>query len=176
MRLRDLIRLDRVLSERLAIPQEARGLRLLLLLLAHSGDSPLWLLFGLGALVRGLSGGDAVWRAVGVRVLIGSLVAGVATTALKWLFRRQRPPGKGVGFYSRFDRHAFPSGHAGRTACLAVLLLTFFPIEWPLVFGLLVWVCAVGLARVALQVHFLSDILGGWAVGLMVGLLVNLLT
>jgi undecaprenyl-diphosphatase len=170
MQLRDLIRLDRVLSTRLAIPQGARGLRLLALLVAHSGDSPLWLLFGLGALAWGLLRDVAVWRALGGRVLIGCLVAGAATTGLKWLFRRQRPPGKGVGFYSRFDRHAFPSGHAGRTACIAVLLSPFFAAGWPSG-GLAAWVCAVGLARVALQVHFLSDILAGWIVGLMVGLL-----
>jgi len=28
----------------------------------------------------------------------------------------------------------------------------------------------VGLARVALQVHFISDIVGGWAAGLLVGM------
>ncbi|HDQ71914.1 MAG TPA: phosphatase PAP2 family protein [Chloroflexi bacterium] len=174
-RLRDLIRLDRTLSKRLAIRQEARGLRLLALLVAHSGDSPLWLLFGFVALGYGMWGGDPTWRDLGGRVMAACLVAGAVTTALKWLFRRQRPPGKGVGFYSRFDRHAFPSGHAGRTACLAVLLAPFFATGWPIV-GLLAWVGVVGLARVALQVHFISDIVGGWAIGLIVGVLLSLTT
>jgi len=34
-----------------------------------------------------------------------------------------------------------------------------------------VWAGLVGLARVALRVHFASDIVGGWAVGSLVGLL-----
>ena len=137
-------------------------MRLLALLAAHSGDSPLWLLGAIAAAVWG----DAFWREVGWRALVGTLVAGAVTTALKWLFRRQRPPGEGRGFYTHFDRHAFPSGHAGRSACMVVLLLPLLP---PWGFGLLPWAALVGLARVALQVHFVSDILGGWVVGVSVG-------
>jgi undecaprenyl-diphosphatase len=105
-------------------------------------------------------------------VLIGTLAAGAVTTALKRLFRRQRPPGEGWGFYSRFDRHAFPSGHAGRSACIVVLLIPLLP-PWGLI-SLPIWAGLVGLARVALQVHFVSDILGGWVVGLLVGMTLQL--
>ena len=157
-------RLDRQASARLAIRSEARFLRTMALLLAHSGDSPLWLLGAAAA----LAWGNAPWRDFGVRVLAGTLAAGTAITVLKWLFRRQRPPGKGRGFYSQIDRHAFPSGHAGRSACLAVLLAPLLP-PWGLLLTA-VWVGLVGLARVALQVHFASDIVGGWAVGMLVGL------
>lgn len=159
-----LIILDRRVSARLAIPREARFLRLLALAAAHSGDSPLWMLGAAVALIWG----DAYWRGFGGRVLVGTLVAGTAATILKWLFRRQRPPGEGLGFYSRFDRHAFPSGHACRCACLVVLLAPLLP-SWGLV-PLALWAGMVGLARVALQVHFISDIVGGWAAGLLVGM------
>jgi undecaprenyl-diphosphatase len=162
--LQRLIALDRKFSARLAIPREARFLRLLALVAAHTGDSPLWVIVALTALIWG----SAYWRGFGGRVLIGTLVAGAATTALKWLFRRQRPPGESFGFYSRFDRHAFPSGHAGRSACMVVLLAPLLP-SWGFV-PLALWVGTVGLARVALQVHFVSDILGGWATGLLAGL------
>ena len=164
MPLQRLIALDRQLSARLAIPREARFWRLLALLVAHSGDSPLWLAGAAVALVWG----DAAWRDLGWRVVSGTLVAGTATTALKWFFRRQRPPGKGRGFYTRFDRHAFPSGHAGRTACLVVLLAPLLPPWGTVMFAL--WAGLVGLARVALQVHFISDILAGWLSGLVTGL------
>jgi undecaprenyl-diphosphatase len=165
--LQRLTTLDRKLSARLTIPGEARFLRLLALGVAHSGDSPLWLL---GAAVA-LAWGDAVWRDFGWRTLAGTLTAGAVITGLKWLFRRQRPPGKGRGFYTRFDRHAFPSGHAGRSACLVVLLAPLLP---PWGFALLaLWAGLVGLARVALHVHFASDIVGGWAVGLLVGLMLR---
>ncbi len=157
-----LIALDEALSARLAIPRNTPW-RLPVLLLAHSGDSLLWVLLAAVALIWG----DDRWRAVGGRVLLGTVAAGVVTTALKRLFRRRRPPGEGRGFYTHFDRHAFPSGHAGRSACLVLLLLPFVPAELaPLPF---LWAGLVGLARVALQVHFVTDILGGWAVGALVG-------
>lgn len=159
-----LIVLDQQLSTRLAIPQEARFLRPLALIVAHIGDSPLWLL---GAAVA-LLWKDEAWRDFGWRVLTGTLVAGTVTTILKWIFRRQRPPGEGRGFYTRFDRHAFPSGHAARCACLVVLLAPLLP-PWGFVL-LALWAGLVGLARIALQVHFVSDILGGWVTGLLVGL------
>jgi undecaprenyl-diphosphatase len=165
--LRRLTSLDRDLSARLALTREARLSRVLALVLAHSGDSPLWLAGATAALIWG----DAVWHDLGTRVLAGTLAAGGTATVLKWLFRRQRPPGEGRGFYTRFDRHAFPSGHAVRSACLAILLTPFLP-AWGS--GLLAsWVGLVGLARVALQVHYASDIVGGWAVGMMIGLVLR---
>ena len=158
-----LLVLDRRLSASLVIPHEVRLLRLLAHIAAHSGDSPLWLIGAIVALVWG----NAAWWGFGGRVIIGTLAAGAATTILKWIFRRQRPPGNGPGFYSRFDRHAFPSGHAGRSACILVLLVPLLP---PWGFALMpLWVVLVGLARVALQIHFASDIVGGWVVGLLVG-------
>ena len=163
--LQQLVTLDRQMSARLAIPREARLLRLLALIAAHSGNSPFWLLGGIAALIWG----NTAWRNAGWRILVGTLVAGTATTILKWLFRRQRPPGNGRGFYTQFDRHAFPSGHAGRSACIVMLLYPLLPFPWGL--GLLaLWTGLVGLARVALQVHFVSDIVGGWIAGTLVGL------
>lgn len=162
--MQQLVVLDQKLSTCLAIPREARFLRLLALVAAHSGDSPLWLLGAAAA----LAWGGPAWWGFGGRVLLGTLVAGTATTALKWLFRRERPPGESLGFYSRFDRHAFPSGHAGRCACLTVLLAPLLPTWVSMLMAL--WVGLVGLARVALQVHFASDIAGGWIAGLLTGL------
>jgi undecaprenyl-diphosphatase len=167
--LQRLISIDQKISARLAITHEARFLRLLALVAAHTGDSPLWIIVALTSLIWG----NAYWRGFGGRVLVGTLVAGTATTALKWLFRRQRPPGKSFGFYSRFDRHAFPSGHAGRSACIVMLLAPLLP-PWGFV-SLALWAGTVGLSRVALQVHFASDILGGWAAGLLAGLALALI-
>jgi undecaprenyl-diphosphatase len=162
------IALDRQVSARLTIPREARFLRLLALIAAHSGDSPLWLLGATAALIWG----DTTWADFGWRVLVGTLVAGAVATAFKLLFRRQRPPGEGRGLYARFDRHAFPSGHAARSACLVVLLAPLLPTRG---FVLLAcWAGLVGLARVGLQVHFIADIVGGWAVGLLAGLVLEM--
>lgn len=166
--MQQLVGLDQKLSTCLAIPHSARFLRLLALVAAHSGDSPLWLLGAAAALVWG----GSAWWGFGGRVLLGTVAAGAVTSALKWLFRRERPQGESLGFYSQFDRHAFPSGHAGRCACLSVLLVPLLP-TWVSVLMAL-WVGLVGLARVALQVHFASDIAGGWIAGLLTGLMLQL--
>ena len=164
-----LTALDQQLSARLALSCEARFPRLLALVIAHSGDSPLWLLGAAIAIIWG----NTTWQSFGWRVLVGTPVAGTVITLLKWLFRRQRPPGEGRGFYTRFDRHAFPSGHAGRSACMIILLTPVIPSTWGRVLFTL-WVGLVGLARIALQVHFVSDIVGGWTVGLLVGLILQM--
>lgn len=164
-----LIALDQQLSARLVLSCKARFLRLLALIIAHSGDSPLWLLGAATAIIWG----NTTWQSLGWRVLVGTLVAGTVITLLKWLFHRQRPPGEGRGFYTQFDRHAFPSGHAGRSACMIMLLTPFIPSTWGrALFSM--WVGLVGLARIALQVHFVSDIIGGWTVGLLVGLILHM--
>jgi len=82
---------------------------------------------------------------------------------LKQFFRRRRPSGDSHGLYLGLDVHSFPSGHAGRNACSAVML-------WPLLspwlqVGLLVWLGLLGLARVTLGIHYVSDVLAGFAVG-----------
>lgn len=164
--MQQLVTFDQQASARLAIPREARLLRMSALIVAHSGDSPLWLAGATTAILWG----NGIWRAFGWRVLIGTLAAGAVTTVFKWLFRRQRPPrhGTGHGFYTRLDRHAFPSGHAGRSACLIVLLAPLLPPYGSVLLAF--WTGLVGLARIMLQVHFISDVLGGWAVGLLIGL------
>ncbi|MDG4830153.1 phosphatase PAP2 family protein [Solwaraspora sp. WMMD1047] len=67
---------------------------------------------------------------------------------------------------------SFPSGHAlGSTVAYGAVLLVFLPAMRPrwrgpaigLVVGL---VFAVGLTRIALGVHFVSDVIGGWLLGL----------
>jgi membrane-associated phospholipid phosphatase len=67
--------------------------------------------------------------------------------------------------------NSFPSGHAlGSTIAYGALLLVFLPAvsrRWRPVFaGLIVLiVLAIGLTRIALGVHFLSDVVAGWLLG-----------
>jgi membrane-associated phospholipid phosphatase len=157
------------LSASLALPPGRGCLRRLALLFAHSGDSLLWLFAAAVALALGGSAG----LRFALRVLAATAAAGLPATILKWLFRRERPPGDGRGFYTRFDRPSFPSGHAARTSCLALALAPLLPVwSWPFV---ALWVVSVGLSRVALQVHFAADILAGWAVGIVVGIVLLVL-
>jgi len=68
--------------------------------------------------------------------------------------------------------NSFPSGHAlGSMVAYGALVLVFLPAVRPRLRPVLVAVAAlvvaaVGATRVALGVHFLSDVLGGWLLGL----------
>ena len=133
--------------------------------IAHSGDSLLWLATAAASLIWG----HGLWRSAGWRIVTATLCTGAATALLKRAFRRHRPPNDTRGLYIGADRYAFPSGHAGRTACLALGLAPLLP-TWAAVL-LPVWAVAVGLARISLGIHFLSDVVAGWLAGLVVGLL-----
>ena len=91
------------------------------------------------------------------------------TGALKDYFGRVRPPFDGGG--ARYDSLSYPSGHSSGIATLVtVALILFWPLlsararRWSIVVGA-VLVVLVGLTRMWLGVHFLSDVLGGWALG-----------
>lgn len=163
---RTVIEWDRALSARLTLPPglgKTRALRLVLTLIAHSGDGLFWL-FG-ATLACVLGRGD--WQEGGRRVLLATFVGGGLIWLIKQIFRRRRPTAESRGLYFGLDVHSFPSGHAGRNACGVVLLLPLLSL--PLQIGLLLWLGLLGLSRVTLGIHYVSDVLVGFAVGGMVG-------
>ena len=83
---------------------------------------------------------------------------------------RRRPEGEWGAIYRKTDPHSFPSGHAARAFLLPVLALATGP-AW-FVLALWIWAPLVGLARVAMGVHYLSDIVAGAAVGLVMGVVI----
>ena len=106
------------------------------------------------------------------------MVVGVALTAavvfvIKLSVRRSRPQGEWGKIYRSTDPHSFPSGHAARAMMLAVVALGLGP-TWPGL-ALLLWAPLVGMARVALGVHYPSDVAAGMVVGIIMGFVVLLL-
>jgi undecaprenyl-diphosphatase len=106
----------------------------------------------------------AVWAAV-VLVTIGPL-----TTLLKDAFDRVRPQFANGG--ARLTSLSYPSGHSSGIAALVVVLLV---LAWPLLgparrrLALVIGVAAillVGLGRMWQGVHYLTDVLGGWSLGI----------
>jgi len=102
-------------------------------------------------------------------VLLAGLVVGPLTTLLKELVGRDRPtaddPLVAAGGLS------FPSGHSSGAAVLAGLLLV---VLWPMLDrrwrpwlggGLILAALCVAWTRIALGVHYLSDVVGGLALG-----------
>ena len=164
-RLERWLDLDRRYSAKLRFAEQPSLLRRLAILLAHSGDS--WYLVPAMLLAAWFGGPAAQWLVARLLIAIGVLI--VIIFLVKRRFKRQRPEGEWGNFYRRTDPHSFPSGHAARMAMLAVLAFGLGP-AW---LGWLMFVLApaVSLARVAMGVHYLSDVVVGAAIGIVVGLL-----
>ncbi len=110
-------------------------------------------------------------RRLAVWVVVAVLGSGVIDTVLKDVVRRSRPalphPVAEASGYS------FPSGHAlGTMVVFGVVLLLVLPLLHRTAARVSAWVVAVvavalvGFSRVALGVHYVSDVLAGWLVGL----------
>jgi undecaprenyl-diphosphatase len=97
---------------------------------------------------------------------VGGLLAG----GMKLLYGRARPAGATLINERTF---AFPSGHAATSAAVMVTLCYVLAreriISWPIaiVIGGIVPLI-VGLTRLYLDVHWTTDVVGGWTVGLFV--------
>nr|BAL58294.1 hypothetical conserved protein [uncultured Chloroflexota bacterium] len=155
---------DEAISAQLRLNEHQRLGRMLGAFLAHSGDSWFW---GIGLLLL-IALGSSFWRSWAVIQLSGIFLLAVLVMGLKFSFRRQRPQGEWGGIYRATDPHSFPSGHAARAIFLAVVTIFLGP-SW-LAIALLLWAPMVALARVAMGVHYLSDVLGGLLFGLLLAL------
>jgi undecaprenyl-diphosphatase len=154
-----LLDLDQRLSNRARLTDSPGALRRVLGLLAHSGDSWFWLL-GLAVL---LVFGGSFWRPRALTMTTGVVFGAAFVMALKFTIRRRRPEGDWGKIYRRTDPHSFPSGHAARGMMLAIIALGLGP-PW-LGAILSIWAPLMALSRVAMGLHYLSDILGGFVVG-----------
>lgn len=162
--LEKLLALDAEFSARLRVAERPGPLRTLSAILAHSGDSWFWVL-GMG-LVFWL--GDQNWRWRVSTSFLAILVTALVVMVLKFSIRRRRPEGEWGAIYRNTDPHSFPSGHAARALLLGVLFIFLGP-GW-LAAALLVWAPLVALARVAMGVHYLSDVLAGGLLGVLIAL------
>jgi undecaprenyl-diphosphatase len=107
------------------------------------------------------------------------MITGIALTAaivfiIKLLVRRQRPAGEWGEFYRKTDPHSFPSGHAARATLLAIIAIGSGSPWFALT--LCLWAPLVILARVAMGVHYLSDVLAGALLGVALGILITFIT
>lgn len=158
-------KLDEEISARLVLPKESGLGHTLLALIGHSCDSWYWLI-GL-TLVWFITRGPIRTTAVLWALALAILAVGVI--GIKFLLRRPRPEGKWGSIYRVTDPHSFPSGHAARAMTIAILALQFGNPFW--FFGLFAWAILVGYSRVALRLHYFSDIMVGWLVGALSGTL-----
>ncbi len=165
MRIEEILEKDLVLSEKLRL-KNTRGIwRYVFIFFAHSGDSWFWLI----ALLLIWFLGKPVWHARASFLIIGMVMLATVVILVKFSIKRPRPEGDWGSIYRSTDPHSFPSGHAARAAALAVMTIGVGP-TW-LAIILVVWAPLVGLARVILGVHFLSDVVVGLLIGILTGVL-----
>ena len=105
-------------------------------------------------------------------IIVGLLIATLGSTAftslLKYLFQRERP----ANSLLVVQTYSFPSGHATTAMALygfiAYLLIRFhqdFAQKIRIFTIAILFILLIGLSRVVLNQHYLSDVLGGYLVG-----------
>lgn len=159
-----ILEIDRDQSYALRVVGKPGALRMLAVILAHSGDSWFW---GVAMAFMWLVG-DSFWKQWAVSELFWISILVIVVMALKFSIRRRRPEGEWGAIYRNTDPHSFPSGHAAR-AFLIVVIASFFGPPW-LVVVLWIWAPLVSLARVAMGVHYLSDVIAGAVIGVIIAL------
>ncbi len=161
--------IDRRWTTRIQTVAEAGWVRTLASVLAHSGDSWIWLI-GLGAV---FILADEIWRSWALIIIVSILGVGVIVGLIKFLVRRKRPDGAWGQIYRRTDPYSFPSGHAARATLLTVFTMAWGPLWLAALFAL--WTFAVSLARIAMALHYVSDVLMGVLIGGVSGVIIALL-
>ncbi|MDH7615467.1 phosphatase PAP2 family protein [Vibrio cholerae] len=130
--------------------------------ISHTGDGHLYALMGI----------LACWldETHGLLFLAVGLLAFAIELPIYWLlknsFQRRRPQELSAlvtAYITPSDRYSLPSGHTAAAFVMATLIGYIYP-HWYAV--ALCWAGLIGLARVLLGVHFLSDVIAGALLGM----------
>lgn len=166
--LRSLLAVDLWLSKRLGVcagEGSAWGsARPLLQLLEVSGHGVPWLLGALYCLARSSSWAG---REVLMNLLFALLLDLLLVALIKGLVRRPRPAHNQMDMFLAVsvDRYSFPSGHATRAALATRFILKHLVLAVPLRVLVVLWAFVVGLSRVMLGRHNVTDVAFGFLLG-----------
>ncbi len=110
--------------------------------------------------------GKTFWQSVDA-----SVIGGLSSTALKYVFTRPRPsqdpdPDE---FFAGQGHYSFPSGEVTLAASVVTPFVLEYGPEQPWVYGLEAIPIYDAIARVKVHGHWQSDVLAGWALGTATG-------
>jgi undecaprenyl-diphosphatase len=143
-----------------------RWFRILMILATRGGDG--WLWYALGAILY-FYGGSHRFAAIGSAA--SASVAGILIfRALKKTSRRKRPCEIEPHCWASIlppDKYSFPSGHSITAFAVALSIGLFYPDLTPY---LLTVAFLIASSRIILGMHFLSDVIAGSAIGVVLGI------
>jgi membrane-associated phospholipid phosphatase len=166
MNFTEILEKDEKLSRELRVAEQPGLRRNIAKIFAHSGDSWIWFVVLLPMKLL-LKGSWQIWASV---LFYAIFFTAVTVLVLKFTIKRQRPEGEWGQIYRKTDPHSFPSGHAARGLLIGILALSMGPAWLGII--LFTWGPLVGIARIAMGVHYVSDVVAGWFVGSVIGYLV----
>ncbi|XP_023843491.1 inactive phospholipid phosphatase 7-like isoform X1 [Salvelinus sp. IW2-2015] len=177
-----LLAIDICLSKRLGVCAYTSSswgtVRSMVTLLAFTGHGITWIIGTIVCLTRSntLAGQEVLVnlllevKASHGRGSEAALLLDVMTVAgVQKLIKRKGPWEMSPGFldYCVMDVYSFPAAHASRAAMVSKFLLSHLVLAVPLRILLVLWAFLVGMSRVLLGRHHLTDMACGFALGLL---------
>ncbi|XP_062410486.1 inactive phospholipid phosphatase 7 [Sardina pilchardus] len=165
-----LLAIDICLSKKLGVCAYSSSswgsVRSMVTLLALTGHGITWIFGTLVCLTRSntLAGQEVL-----VNLLLALLLDVLTVAGVQKLVKRRGPWEMSPGFLDcvAMDVYSFPAAHASRAAMVTKFLLAHLVLAVPLRVLLVLWAALVGLSRVLLGRHHLTDMACGFAVGLL---------
>lgn len=165
-----LLAIDISLSKRMGVcaytSSSWGGCRSMVNLLALTGHGITWIIGTIVCLTRSntLAGQEVL-----VNLLLALLLDVMTVAGVQRLVKRRGPWEMAPGFLDcvAMDIYSFPAAHASRAAMVSKFLLSHLVLAVPLRILLVLWAFLVGLSRVLLGRHHLTDMVCGFALGLL---------
>lgn len=109
-------------------------------------------------------------KAYAINIALMGVASSAVVYGLKLLFHRQRP---NLGLVKQLKTYSFPSGHAVSSFIFCSILIYLVwqgnarpALKWASSFLLLFFTFTIGMSRIVLGVHYPSDVLAGFCLGL----------
>ncbi|KAK5851994.1 hypothetical protein PBY51_023501 [Eleginops maclovinus] len=165
-----LLAIDICLSKRMGVCAYTYsswgGCRSMVSLLAFTGHGITWIIGTILCLTRSntLAGQEVL-----VNLLLALIVDVMTVAGVQRLVKRRGPWEMMPGLMDcvAMDTYSFPAAHASRAAMVSKFLLSHLVLAVPLRILLVLWAVLVGMSRVLLGKHHLTDMVCGFALGML---------